>query len=318
VSCQRRQDTCILRFPFKFTIPQQLISARSDVHPDFLNLCPTIRANHAFTHPSTSSHSCKPWISYSLKISHIYAETQLPSIRCGRAREIIIMPFTYAAPPIEINHHPHEYKSMSTKAIRHRIFSHGKCHLTLSATEPDPINLVTGAPRAATTISMNLSLSLENRTQVDIFQQKLIVKSRLRIRTFCTTRKLTRIPTLVASKNDPSLQMVEHKTSWEIRESVPVEWKKQLSEVGSDENREIWTADWRSPVSVPKTLLPTFLNLLSARQYAIELRVSLATVRHIGMLELAIPLQLIYHDLKKKALEGGDNLACDIQDAVEW
>jgi hypothetical protein len=288
------------------------------VHPDFLNLCPTIRANNAFTHPSTSSHSCRPWISYCLKISHIYAETLLPSIRCGKAREIIIMPFSYAAPPIEINHHPQEYKCMSTKAIRQRIFSHQKGHFTLSATEPDPINLLTGTPRAATTISMNLSLSLENKTQVDIFQLKPIVKSRLRIRTFCTTRRLTRMPTLVASKTDPFLQMVEQKTSWEVRKTGPVDWKKQLSEVRSDANREIWTADWRSPVSVPKTLLPTFLNLLSARQYAVELRVSLATVRHIGVLELAIPLQLTYHNLQGKSLEGGDNLAGDIQDEVEW
>ena len=77
--------------------------------------------------------------------------------------------------------------------------------------------------------------------------------------------------------------------------------------LGSDRdvNEKTWTVDLRVPVSVPKTLLPTFLNVLSARQYALVLRVSIAGLWQGGVLKMAIPLQLTYHNNQDTATRDG-------------
>jgi hypothetical protein len=221
-------------------------------------------------------------------------------------------------PPIEINHHPHEYKCSSTKELKGHIFSRQEGRLALSAIEPSPINLLANSPRASTTVSSKLSFFPGSQTQIDISQWKPVAKSRLRIRTFSTICKLHEIPTLAASQSDPFLKMVERNERWEVRECGPVVWRKaQLPGSARDEEGEMWTADFKVPVSVPKTYLPTFLNLLSARQYALVLRVSIPGLRHNGALEVAIPLQLICYD-QDNLVEVGDDLLCDSQDDGEW
>jgi hypothetical protein len=165
---------------------------------------------------------------------------------------------------------------------------------------------------------LKLSFSPESQTQIEVCQWKPVVKSRLRIRTFSTIRKLHEMPTLAASQSDPFLQMVERNERWEVRECGPVVWRReQMPGSARDANGEIWTADFKVPVSMPKTFLPTFLNLLSARQYALVLRVSIPGLRHDGALDVAIPQQLIYYD-QDKLLEVGDDLLCDNQDDGEW
>jgi hypothetical protein len=205
------------------------------------------------------------------------------------------------------------------KALKQRIFSRHRGDISISATEPVPINLVTHAPRASTKVSLKLLFSPKNHTQIDVCQWKPIVKSRLRTRTFSSIRELHHMPTLAASRFDPFQKMVELTEMWEVRECGPIAWRREpLPGSDIDVNQGTWTADLSLPVSVPKTLLPTFLNLLSARQYALVLRVGIVGLRHGGVLELVLPLQLTCCD-QDKSLEVGDNLSGDSQeDGGEW
>jgi hypothetical protein len=111
--------------------------------------------------------------------------------------------------------------------------------------------------------------------------------------------------------------MLEQKERWEVREYGQVAWRREQGEGGDGASKALWTAELRVPVSASKKLLPTFLNLLSARQYAFELRVSRADLRNWRALEVAIPLQLICHD-QDKSLAEEENSAFSGQDDGEW
>lgn len=110
---------------------------------------------------------------------------------------------------------------------------------------------------------------------------------------------------------------MEHKERWEIRECGQLAWKREQRAGDDGAFKAIWTAVLSVPASVSKELLPTFLNMLSARQYALVIRVSVADLRTWRALELAIPLQLIYHD-HVKSLEEKFNFASSGQNDNEW
>lgn len=304
------------RLPFKFTIPNQLISVCSEVHPDFLKPCPSTNIDRSFENATCFIHAYQPWITYHIKISRVRADGLIPSTFSSQAREIPIVPFSYAAPPVEVTHHPQQYQCSSTKALKQSIFSRLQGHLTLSAVEPAPINLLTEAPRASTTASLKLSFSPANQTRVDLGRWRLIVKSHLRVRTFTTIHKLSQAPTSVTCHTDPFLHTEEQNEKWEVRECGPVAWIREQQAGDYGVSKTLWTAELRVPVSVSKKLLPTFLNLLSARQYALVLRVSIAELWNWSGLEVAIPLQLICHGQGKLMeednfeLEGQNDSGC--------
>lgn len=285
--------------PFQFTIPDQLISARSDVHPDFLRLCPSTNIGRTFDKALCFIHASQPWINYHIKISRVRADDLIPSVISSRAREIPIVPFSYAAPPLELDHHPHQYKCSSTMALKKTMFGRPRGKLTITAMEPAPINLFTESPRASSVVSLKLTFAPARQFHVELSQWRLVVKSRVRTRTFTTIRRLPQAPTSMTSQTDPFLHMEEQKEKWEVRDYGPVSWRSEQWERDERGLKPLWTADIRVPVSVSKALLPTFLNLLSARQYAVVLRVSISELPSWKELALAIPLQLVYHDQDK-------------------
>jgi hypothetical protein len=127
---------------------------------------------------------------------------------------------------------------------------------------------------------------------------KCMVKYCLRSRTFYSTRKLERVPTTLATKSDPLLRMHEEKNGWEVRGFGPSCWMRGDSlERGNPvlhERLRPWTTTLYLPVNTSKDLLPTFLNTLSARQYALVLRLMIEGLCH-DTIELIVPVQVIYY-----------------------
>lgn len=67
-----------------------------------------------------------------------------------------------------------------------------------------------------------------------------------------------------------------------------------------------WTTTLSLPVNTSKDLLPTFLNALSARQYALVLRLMIEGLYH-DTIELIVPVQVIYYpaDTTLPGIEAG-------------
>lgn len=94
------------------------------------------------------------------------------------------------------------------------------------------------------------------------------------------------MPTLSAAKTDPFLRVHEVKTAPEVREYSKLSW--------NNDKACQWMTHLNVPIRVIKNLLPTFLNQLSARQYAVVVRFSIKGHSH-RVLELVLPLQVFYY-----------------------
>jgi hypothetical protein len=161
----------------------------------------------------------------------------------------------------------------------------------------------TSAPRASTlaTLKLNLSPQYLGEFGIQPHEWKFVVNYHLRSRTFYSTQRLDRIPTTAAAKRNQFQQVRVGTIRSEVREIGIAPWKIDCRTQSSDrdnglhmEEFYIWTATLTVPVSAPKSLLPTFLNQLSARQYVLVLQLRINGLYH-GLIELLLPMQVVFH-----------------------
>jgi hypothetical protein len=237
-------------------------------------------------------------IIYMVRIKRIRTDKVVENfMRSTYQREIAIMPHTPPAPPLAIEAFPREYKPSMMRFMRQHRWTRSLGTLRLSAAEPPPINVLTSSGFGpSTTATLSLAFAPNRPCDFDIrpCEWNCVVRYYLRIRTFYSTQKMERMPTLSAAKKDPFLRVHEMKTAPEVREYSTMSW----------ENDDVcqWITNLKVPIRVIKNLLPTFLNQLSARQYAVVIRLSIKGLFH-GMLELVLPLQVIYYPALGEMLE---------------
>ncbi|CZR69697.1 uncharacterized protein PAC_19597 [Phialocephala subalpina] len=304
----RSEPLYMYRLPFSFTIPRELISARSDVGPEFLHLCPSANLGLPFKHPLASQLYNQPSIRYLIRVKEV--RTEMPAAsppKCDREREIHIMPNTPPPPPVVLEHFPKDYRTYTSSPIRTRHWRQPFGVLELSTTEPSPLNICTTTPRASTLTSLNIVFRPRVNAGPGVCpcNWKFTIRSYVRIRTFCSTQKFKKSPTASSAKVNRFLTMSDSRAFVETRQYCVSCWKRDPQlikpsleawlEVGGvvDERLCPWSRSLVVPMSASKALLPTFLNPLSARQYALVLKVSVEGFSHRG-LELVLPLQVIY------------------------
>ena len=221
-------------------------------------------------------------------------------------QEIIVMPSMAAAPPLQIEHFHREYKVTSCNTLKRHMWTRPIGKLTVSAVEPQPLNLSTVEPRATTTAAMKL-LFQPCKAQISAarpYDWNISVKSFLRIKTFFTTQPFKRIPTEKGAETDPLIGIDSQITAANIRRCDTLPWRlHRLSSAGTITTDAVAATPWTSilivPVSASKTLLPTFLSPLSARRYVLVLQLNVEDMFH-GAIALEIPIQVI-HDPSQTA-----------------
>ena len=288
------------RLPFAFVIPHELISARSDVGSEYLNLLPTVKEGASFEGPLTGRTYMQPMITYALTATTTRSAAHIGSeIQCRYRREIIVMPSIPAAPPLQVEDFLPEYKTTCGKVLKRHIWSRPLGKLTVSAVEPQPLNISTSAPRASTVASVKLLFEPwgAHTPAARPYEWNVAVKYYLQIRTFYTTQPYTQIPTKKTVETDPLAGMSCSATSPEVRQCNTLSWHlHRLSSAGtiaSDTSVIPWTATLTVPVNASKALVPTYLNRLSARRYVLVLHVGFANLHH-DPLVLEVPIQIIY------------------------
>lgn len=304
----RSEPLYMYRLPFSFMIPSELISARSDIGPEFLRLCPSANLGSTVQNSWASQIYSKPSIKYTIRVKHVTTDVHLvPPHRCYMEREIQIMPYTSPLPPLVLEHFPNDFRTFTCSSIRTRQWKQSFGVLELSAVEPPPLNLCTAAPRACTLASLQVILRQHGCCSPELYpcNWKFTIRSYIRIRTFCSTQTLTKVPTMFAAKINPCLNVNDSRTFSETRQYCVSSWKydPQLVDSGlgpptegegvTDGKAPLWCKTLVVPISAPKALLPTFLNPLSARQYALVLKVDVEGLSH-RPLKLVLPLQVIY------------------------
>lgn len=315
--CRQSTEQIACRLPFEFVIPNSLISARSDVAPDYLNLLPTAKEGPAFHGPTSGTIYMRPMITYMLTACAVH-------IGSGKTywckQEISIMPSMAAAPPLQIEHFQHEYTVTSGTALRRHVWSRSIGKLTVSAVEPQPLNISTSAPQASATASIKLLFEpcKAQKLFARPYDWDITVKSFLRIKTFFTTQPFKQIPTQKTLESDPLIRMDSQATLADLRCCDTLPWRlHRLSSVGTivtDASSTPWTSILTVPVNASKTFLPTFLSPLSARRYVLMLDLNIEGLSH-GTLALEIPIQVI-HDPSQTSDRSRRNLRGQEQETL--
>ncbi|MCJ1436726.1 hypothetical protein MMC27_006108 [Xylographa pallens] len=301
---ERYTSRFVYHLPFRFVVPRQLISARSDVHPHFLNLSPSAKLGSVLNSSICGKIFMQPMIMYFIKATLAEASHQAKSTRkCHDAREIVLIPSIPAAPPLSLNEYPREYRPHLTATLKRRMWSRPIGQLNISAREPQAINVSTATPRASTTVFMELRFDpcTTYESEVRPFEWDCDVEYYVRSRTFYSIKVLDEVPSISMVESNENVRMYSKVSKSEIRQSASLSWRlDRLSRMGviqsSDENCP-WVTTLVVPINASKTLTPTFLNPLSARRYSLLLKLSIKGFSHSTM-ELELPLQVVSDTLQ--------------------
>ncbi len=307
--------------PFHFVVPYETISRHGDLNPEFLRLPPSTASKTTQFDPRKTY----PQIQYFIQVAHIRIDAAInPYYYRHNLRYVNIVPYSSEALSLWVADFPEEYKTCTTSVLNRHPWIHTLGHIQLWAAEPNPVNLLTLAAQASTVLSLKMRFTpcITFKKTSYLWNWACSVSYCIRSQTFSSTRKLDQIPTLSAIRTDPTLGMVEKKTKWKTWDFHSLSWTKEDHEVlEANDTRgkqdEAWIATLDIPVNISTSLSPTFLNVLSARRYAIILRFSLKNLHH-GVLELKVPVQLIYSPSDAASQELGGSSQCIDYNAVLW
>ena len=296
-ACQghHSNDQTVFRLPFEFVIPKSLISARSDVDRDYLNLLPTVKEGLVFQGPTSGKIYMRPHIMYLLKASAVHLGLG-KTRRCDQ--EVTVMPSVAARPPLPIEYFPDEYNAACTRTLKRHIWSRPTGRLIVSLVEPHPLNIAVCEPRATTIASIRLLFEpCKSQTKlVRPYDWDIAVQTSLRSDTFFASRPFPQVPVCGSMKKDNLIQVDTRSKLLDLRSCGTLPWRlHRLTSAGTiipDQSVIPWTTTLIVPVNAAKNLSPTFLGPLSARRYALVLHLNIANMFH-NSLTLSIPIQVI-------------------------
>ncbi|KAF3908299.1 hypothetical protein AA313_de0206526 [Arthrobotrys entomopaga] len=306
----------VYKLPFHFTVPEHLVSPRCDIPPAYLQIPSTVpRPNPKSPYTNYESRLS---VKYELSVSTFrFHENVVAWMKTDRpTREIVIVPSIPASPPLQIRYYPREYQISCCKALKKRAWDKPLATLEVSAQEPSPLEVNTKAPQAATVTKLRLDLSnLGAKCANKLRMQDWVVQvtSHMTAWTFYTTKdRLTNIPTMETLAEDPSLFLIKEVLPKDTRQISNIEWfltsppRYEESAFNSPSQPSCWTAELPVTVTCSKNLVPTFLNPLAARRYAIVFRIKVLGLSH-DEIEVKVPVQIVHNGKTSSDGDLGDN-----------
>ena len=303
VPCGDEEESKLHSLQFKLTIPHQLLPNGPTVDTRFLELYPSTQLEMLSHSWPTSVHNMQLSIAYRLVASVGLGELQQSSpLDVSSCQRVIrIVPSKTEDPPLNPDFYPKEFILNSIAKVRRHLWSPQMARLHVSAEEPRPIDLVVVTPRAYTSIPVLLSFT-NVRGPVEPWRWTFVVKSRIRLRAFYSIKQLEHEPTLddvkgakVFLRTEVVEQKAQHFKALDWTRSRP-----EINKVATDDmaGQQLWITDLCVTVDSPKQVTPSFLTLLAALRYSVELDISiLGFVQSHAKLE--VPLK-IYQSLVRQ------------------
>jgi len=279
------------------------------MNPRFLQLYPSARLGAIHVSYSTSKQFLQPLIFYRLvaTITEGTADPQCPFGKWKCEREVMINPVRPPDPPLYIEAYPNEFRLQSGITLKRYLCGHSIGKLDFLAEEPNPINLLVPTPRASTFIPIEISWTPNGFTPSHIQPHNwtFVVRSRVRLHIFHSTKALQQEPTLDDVKKLSHLGMHVETTTEEVRYYRGLVWKidqplENGIAVDSDHiHRSSLRTKLHAAINVPKRFLPTFLAPTIVLRYSIVLKFSLFGLRQTPA-SIVVPVQLYRYRLLSK------------------
>lgn len=270
---------------------------RSDVHQQYLSLPPSLEMGATYVNAIDGLAYMQPLIKYSIEASVLPTESRRHCTAARIAsRGINIMPIEYASPPL-CTGITGKFPLRSTKILRQHLWSKSLGELEVSAVEPSPLNGLTSAPRASSTVCLKLAFRPQHyyTTNPPPFEWSCEVQYRILAKTFYATFIFEEPPD-VYMKSNANIELHSKVVTAEKRSFKTSSWRlDRLSKHGTivQNERLPWMTRLFVPINAPKTLLPTFLAQLAARKYSLWISVRIRDFYH-NQLEVEVPLQVVF------------------------
>lgn len=285
-------------------IPDELISARSEVSSKFLHLPPSMRLGHPLTLGLPPRTYMQPLIFY-VVIAHLYSAHEGGSITGYSELEFKVKPLAKAQPPLQLSYYPSEFTPTSECVVKRHLWGRSLGRLRISCSEPEALNTAVAAPRATTTAFAKMMFVPRKNCGLMIYpyEWEVTVKYFVKSKTFCSSQVFTKEP-LVPDLKSSILELHTETTTPETRRCTSHGWRvDRLSKRGtieSEDEDKPWTTCLKIPINAPKDLLSTCLTTLSARRYSLCLSFHIVGFSH-HTVELEVPIQVTHDDFQSKA-----------------
>lgn len=316
------QRDSLRRVPFRFVIPHQLISAKSNLPSDYLNLAPSLKSGRALYGAFTANGYMQPNIVYMITANLVSCCGNVPWVVSHDELEIKIMPSIKAAPPLQLAYYPSEFKIECERTLRRHFWGPSIGSIHCFSSEPEPINLAVSTPRAATLVCVKLEWTprMDLGASASPYEWEITSKYHLKSRTFCSDRPFTKRPTIPSSNTNSNLELRTATLESESRQCKSLGWRlDRLSTRGTiqpEGGTKRWVTFIKIPVNVSKNLSPIFLTPLSTLRYSIHLSIGVAGFSHYST-ELEVPVQVIFDDSQIDSLGIGRRGRQSLDDIVD-
>jgi len=286
--------------PFRFVIPQQLVTLPPGPCEHFCDLPPSFQHGATYQAPGDSHIFMQPLISYSLNAVILFPPRPgRPHIESRiTRRNISITPLSRLAPPLEIGHLQQKYSLFSAQAIKAHYWTRSLGVLEVSGMEPSPLNMLARTPRAASNLSLRLKFKPEQEFAMHVrpFEWTFLVEHSIVARTSYCTRLIGDPFDTREGNRKPYMRTVDEVVTSERRLLNNASWRlDRISDLGtiSPSATPSWVTSLSLPVTARKSLIPTFTTLLGARRYCLKVKLTISNLHHTP-LEVQLPLQVYF------------------------
>lgn len=263
----------------------------------------------------------QPFIYYNIRAVVRYRDVTIgPPVEIQESREILLIPFTEASPPLEIQDFPGEYYPISTRKLKSSRLADAFGEMSISMEEPPPLRITPNGPHASTVGKLQLILrpadGVVGNTKFDIWSWSCAIESHILVKTFYSTLPLHSMPGHCLVDEQSRVQVRSYAKELVPRTINILSWRphdKQHTELNTSTTTQArsttpWIMTLDLPVTAPSSfsLLPTFCSTLAARSYALRIHLRIKGLHHETFV-LVVPLQVIYCNQIDKARQDTRN-----------
>ncbi|KAF2675298.1 hypothetical protein BT63DRAFT_34033 [Microthyrium microscopicum] len=194
-------------------------------------------------------------------------------------------------PPIHQEHFKGEYAC--TKEKRLRRFGFRGASLSISASEPQPIEIQPKTGLAMAAVPLRLTLRTKKKSSLSPEDMPLNIKiiSMLKASTYLSVAKMKAHPTISSSQESPFLAALCKFSGKRIRNLQVDGWEQE-----NPKDPRTWVKDITVllPVAESSFPSPSFFTPFVARRYSMSLRVEIKSSLGDSVYRLAVPIQIVY------------------------
>ncbi|KAH6714570.1 hypothetical protein BKA61DRAFT_575309 [Leptodontidium sp. MPI-SDFR-AT-0119] len=221
-----------LSIPFYFIISRTMPSSDSQSPEHCLQLPPSIELSRVTIDSNSRKQFAQPSITYALRAAVDFAaENDAIKPPVESSLPLVLSPHTKEFPPTDTLDFPAEFKLRELKPFRWSVFGRKLGTMTVTMSEPRPLNYDASSLRSSTECHLQLEFSPIGSEDIHHgFQaMKSSIYSLIRVKTFYSVKSFARLPSQTLASDGGKTGLRNELVKLETREIPHVAWAYNFS-----------------------------------------------------------------------------------------